>query len=535
MAETKFAPASKKQEMFINSDAYITVYGGAAGSGKAQPLYSKVLTTSGWKTMGEIQVGDSVVTPDNSEAEVLETYFHESKEIYELTTESGNIVRACNEHLWQVDIQSDGVASTEVCDTDDIISYMSDGSSVYLPVCQALGKEKDARFSVSPYDVGFNVGQGKQDDIPDKYLIDGSIEQRKELLRGLSDSTSNKIDTVITESTNIRDLVQDLVRSLGGLLLSPTCDFTVSYKLPKDNETFKDKIVSISYVGLEDAKCIYIDSPEHLYITDGYTVTHNTFMGLMRFLLYIHDPHFVGYVFRETAAQMKKGGGIFPAAVAMFSEYFGDHKAKTPSQKKLKITKVPMQITFPSGATINFVGLDGDKALEDIRGIEISAAMIDEASSISEEAVLWVTTRLRTKAKMIPNIWMTCNPMPDAFLRKWLEPHYLYPRGTVVDGELVEGRANPKKDGKLIWYLRVGSDLQWADTKKELIDRYSRLFPVNPETGKNTCNPRSFKFISANCFDNPVLMEADPNYASGLLNQTRVEKERLFYGKQIAA
>ena len=29
-----FAPASRKQEMFINSQAFLTVFGGAAGSGK---------------------------------------------------------------------------------------------------------------------------------------------------------------------------------------------------------------------------------------------------------------------------------------------------------------------------------------------------------------------------------------------------------------------------------------------------------------------------------------------------------------------
>ena len=30
----QFKPASKKQEQFINSDSFVTVYGGAAGSGK---------------------------------------------------------------------------------------------------------------------------------------------------------------------------------------------------------------------------------------------------------------------------------------------------------------------------------------------------------------------------------------------------------------------------------------------------------------------------------------------------------------------
>lgn len=33
---------------------------GPSGSGKAQPLDAKILTPSGWKLMGDIQVGDSV-------------------------------------------------------------------------------------------------------------------------------------------------------------------------------------------------------------------------------------------------------------------------------------------------------------------------------------------------------------------------------------------------------------------------------------------------------------------------------------------
>ena len=245
-----------------------------------------------------------------------------------------------------------------------------------------------------------------------------------------------------------------------------------------------------------------------------------SYMGLMRFLLYVDDPNFFGYVFRLNATDMKGGGGLFQTACRMFQAY----------DKRVKYTKQPMCIYFPSGATINFTGIDGDSGLESIRGIEISAAMIDEGSQHEEDTVFWIISRLRTKAKMIPNIWITCNPSPDSFLCGWLEQYYLYPKGTYVNGELVEGRPNPEVDGDLRWFLRIGNDMVFGNSKEELIEKYGASFPNDRLSGLSTCQPRSFMFISATCHDNPPLLESDPNYVANLLNLPRIDKERLYFG-----
>lgn len=42
-----------------------------------------------------------------------------------------------------------------------------------------------------------------------------------------------------------------------------------------------EKLVSIEFVGEKEAQCISVDHPDHLYITDDYIVTHNTFTDLM--------------------------------------------------------------------------------------------------------------------------------------------------------------------------------------------------------------------------------------------------------------
>lgn len=430
-----FKPASKKQEMFIQSQCFRTVYGGSAGGGKAQPLYSKVLTPQGWKTMGDIQVGDDVLTHKNTEAKVLAVYPHEDKDIFELTTSGGRQVRACNEHLWKVGIvPTNSPMFFKVCDTDSIIEYLDEGYRVYVPCCLS----------------------NQEGNIEGQYL--------------------------------------------------------------------HEEIVSVEYVGKEDAKCIYIDDPEHLYVTDDYIVTHNTYMGLMRFLLYIDDPDFVGFVLRKSAVDLRGAGGAFNEAVEMYSKF----------DPNLKHTKQPMEIKFSSGAKIYFTGLDGDAGMKSLQGKQISAAMLDEATHFTEEEIVWVESRLRTKADMVPNIWLTCNPDMDSVIFQWIKDFYLYPKGTVIEGELVEGRAIPEKDGVVRFYLKVGNKTEWGETKEELIEKFGGRFPKDKTTGKTTASPKSFTFISATCLDNPPLLEANPDYVSTLAALPRITRERLLFGNWLA-
>lgn len=269
---------------------------------------------------------------------------------------------------------------------------------------------------------------------------------------------------------------------------------------------------------------MFINSDSFLTVYGGAAGSGKSYMGLMRFLLYIDDPNFFGYVFRLNATDMKGGGGLFQTACRMFQAY----------DKRVKYTKQPMCITFPSGATINFTGIDGDSGLDSIQGVEISAAMVDEAAQHEESTIFWIISRLRTKAKMIPNIWLTCNPDPDSFLRGWLDKYYLQPKGTFEEGELVEGRPNLERDGDVRWFIRIGDEVVWGSSREELIRDHSHKFPIDRLSGLNTCQPRSFRFISATCHDNPPLIESDPNYVSNLLNLPRVEKERLYYGNWYA-
>lgn len=79
----------------------------APGTGKAQPLYSKVLTPNGFKRMGDIKVGDVVVSGDGNPSTVIGVYPQGVKPIYELTFDDGSKCRCSDEHLWKVQTRQD--------------------------------------------------------------------------------------------------------------------------------------------------------------------------------------------------------------------------------------------------------------------------------------------------------------------------------------------------------------------------------------------------------------------------------------------
>lgn len=155
--------------------------------------------------------------------------------------------------------------------------------------------------------------------IPEEYML-GSLEQRLGIIQGLMD-TDGYIDTkgtctFNTSSYELAENMQYLIRSIGGIATmhyrsEPVYTYKgeklighpayrvgiqhptpgILFRLPRKKERANNngrlaknlnlKIESIEYIGEAETQCISIDHPDHLYVTDGFTVTHNTAMGLM--------------------------------------------------------------------------------------------------------------------------------------------------------------------------------------------------------------------------------------------------------------
>ena len=78
------------------------MYGGAAGGAKAQPLDAKVYTPFGYKTMGEVKVGDVIKHPSGGNTNVIAIHPQGKKKIYEVTFIDGAKTKCCGDHLWKV-------------------------------------------------------------------------------------------------------------------------------------------------------------------------------------------------------------------------------------------------------------------------------------------------------------------------------------------------------------------------------------------------------------------------------------------------
>lgn len=247
----------------------------------------------------------------------------------------------------------------------------------------------------------------------------------------------------------------------------------------------------------------FLSADSDIIVYGGAMGGGKSYCGLLRHLRWVDDPQYRGFIIRKNSNTLTKSGGLFDEARQLYRAY----------DPKVKVNVKEMKFTFQSGAEISMSHLDTDDDAEKYRGLQISGAMLDEATQISEDHTLVVLSRLRTKAKMKPNLFLTCNPSPDSFLRRWID-WWIIPKG-----EENAGRPNPERDGKVRWFIRQNNEMIWGDSREELLETY----------GKDVL-PLSLQFISATIYDNPPLIKANPGYLANLQGLKRVKKERDLFG-----
>lgn len=96
---------TEKQKQLINiildKNTKVVFINAPAGTGKAQPLDSKILTPNGWVFMKDIKIGDKIFAANGDICNVTGVFPQGEKEIYEVIFSDGAKTRCCDEHLWQ--------------------------------------------------------------------------------------------------------------------------------------------------------------------------------------------------------------------------------------------------------------------------------------------------------------------------------------------------------------------------------------------------------------------------------------------------
>ncbi|GHA87461.1 PhoH family protein [Streptomyces chryseus] len=132
--------------------------------GRAQPVFTKVMTPDGWRPIGDLRVGDLVIGSNGEPTPVLGVYPQGEKDIYRLTAQDGSWTLCCGDHLWTVRTASDRRRDKpwRVLETKEMIGNLRAGHArrYELPLLTAPVCFPKREVPMDPYALGLLLGDG---------------------------------------------------------------------------------------------------------------------------------------------------------------------------------------------------------------------------------------------------------------------------------------------------------------------------------------------------------------------------------------
>lgn len=209
-----------------------------------------------------------------------------------------------------------------------------------------------------------------------------------------------------------------------------------------------------------------------------------------------HVPEYRGVLFRKTFPQITNPGGMWDESTNIYPHVFAE-----PRQSE-------MLWRFRSGARVEFAHLQHERNMYDWQGAQVPFIGFDELTHFSEQSFFYLLSRNRSMSGVRPYVRATCNPDPDSFVARliawWIDE---------------DGYPIPERSGVLRWFVRVGGELDFADTPDEIKARHGA-----------DAMPKSLTFVPALVTDNPALLAANPEYLANLKALPYVEQMRLLRG-----
>ncbi len=264
--------------------------------GRAQPVFTTVLTPDGFRPIGQLRIGDLVIGSNGEPTPVLGVYPQGEKDVYRVTAQDGSSTLCCGEHLWTVRTASDRRRDRpwRVLETREMIGNLraAHARRYELPMLTAPVCMPPSPVPMDPYALGRLLGDGRITDstapsfatadleldrvrqgavltqvnpvarttralgplgmgspgtfVPEDYLRN-SAEVRLALLQGLLDSDGGQVTQTgrscriqyTTTSGVLCENVVELVRSLGGVAAYRHDAHVIDIRLPEGVEPFR--------------------------------------------------------------------------------------------------------------------------------------------------------------------------------------------------------------------------------------------------------------------------------------------------------
>lgn len=167
----------------------------AAGGGKAQPLDAKILTPSGWSTMGEMEVGKEVIAPDGSVTKVTGVHPQGKKRTFRIGFADGRVTYASGDHLWRIYYSGFGRGGDgspwRIIDTHELFRILNTTNKyIYVQLIKPHESE-DTVLPIDPYTLGVILG-------------DGSIAHRSVGITKWDDEVYERISKTLPEEVKIK-------------------------------------------------------------------------------------------------------------------------------------------------------------------------------------------------------------------------------------------------------------------------------------------------------------------------------------------
>ena len=241
----------------------------------------------------------------------------------------------------------------------------------------------------------------------------------------------------------------------------------------------------------------FLKSAADLVIGGGSAGGGKSFSLLLEPLYHIGNPKFRGVIFRRTVPMLRQAGGLWDTSEQIY-QLLG-----------ARANQSSLEWYFPSGAVLKFASMEHESDRFNYQGLQVSLISFDELCQFSSDQFWYLLSRNRSMSGIRGTVRATCNPDPDSFVRNliawWINPD--------------TGLAIKERSGVLRWFVRLGDDLHWADSKAELLQKFG-----------HDCAPKSLTFVPASVLDNKILLNQDPAYLANLKALPYIDRTRLLDG-----
>lgn len=260
--------------------------------------------------------------------------------------------------------------------------------------------------------------------------------------------------------------------------------------------------------------------PQHAFLTStadiaiygGAAGSGKSFALLLDPLRYATTTaQFSAVIFRRTTTEIRNPGGLWDESLTLYSDVEG----AVPTSHVL-------EWHFGAGlGKVKFAHLEHDNTVMDWHSAQVPLICFDELTTFTYKQFFYMLSRNRSVCGVKPYVRATCNPDADSwvaqFISWWIDQN--------------TGLPIAERSGVLRYFVRIGNDLIWADSREELCDGSNPRLPLFDEDGRKIeYMPLSVTFIGATIDDNKILLEKDPSYLAKLQALPLVERQRLLKG-----